>query len=225
MTAAFPEEPVHKLAKDYLLAKSAFNLAYCRFWQAEVVPCRDEIGWNLLGGLQKQVEEYCFRLKRGEVAIKQAAWEIFRLELVGEAEYSWGEAAGFVKWFQMLKRKIHHGIRHLYDFHGDSFADLVDSFPLAGRDLVDRALASHPKSQRPRREGYLAQDEIENSVREKLGLDWHRLICEGENYVEAALERACRRSYLDRVLTGRDERVCWTEEEKIALTFAGHYDE
>ena len=56
-------------------------------------------------------------------------------------------------------------------------------------------------------------------------LQWHRLICEGENYVVSALEGACYKCYLHRILTGRDEQVVWTEEEKSAVHFASHYDD
>lgn len=100
----------------------------------------------------------------------------------------------------------------------------MDSYPLAGRELVERALASHPKSERPRREGYLDEREVAIAVLEKLGLQWHKLICEGENYIVSALESACRKCYLHRILTGRDEQVAWTEDEKSAVDFAGHYD-
>ena len=62
-----------------------------------------------------------------------------------------------------------------------------------------------------------------NAVLEKLGLPWHKLICEGENYVERTLEAACREWYLHRILAG--QHIAWTEEEKDAAQFAPHYDD
>ena len=216
---------LHTLAKAHLLAKSAFNRAYCRFWQAEVKPCSDETGWKLLEIFRGEIERYHFKFKRREEGIKQAAWEIFRQELVGQTDYGFEDLVGFVKWYGALKGKISQAIGHLYEFHGDSFGDLVDSYPLAGRELVERALATHPKSDRPRREGYLDEQEVGAAVLEKLGSQWHKLICEGENYVVSALEVACRKCYLHRILTGRDEQTAWTEDEKSALNFAGRYDD
>jgi hypothetical protein len=221
-TAALDGE-LQNLAKAYLLAKSALNRAYCRFWQVEVRPCPAETGWRLLEVFRDTVGTYCFHYKRGRDGVKQAAWEIFRVEHVGEADYSHADLVGFVKWYEKLKASIEKAIAHLYDFHGDSFGDLVDSYPLGGRELAERALASHPRSERPRREGYLDEREVGDAVRDELGLQWHRLICAGANYVEVALEGACHRSFLHRVLTGRDERAGWTEEEQGALTFVGHY--
>jgi hypothetical protein len=216
---------VRKLAKAYLLAKSSFNRAYCRFWQAEVKPCSDEMGWKLLEIYRREVERSRFKLQRRDQGIKQAAWEIFRLELVGEADNSFDDVVGFVKWYGALKAKTSQAISHLYEFHGDSFGDLVDSYPLAGRELVQRALATHPKSDRPRREGFLDEREVSDAVLEKLGAQWHKLICEGENYVLSALEAACHKCYLHRMLTGREEHAAWTEAEKTAVNFANHYDD
>jgi hypothetical protein len=87
------------------------------------------------------------------------------------------------------------------------------------------AVSSHPKCDRPGRDGHLDEREVGDAVREKLGMQWHKLICERENYVVSALEAASRKCYLHRILTGRDESVAWTEDEKTAVDFACHYDD
>jgi hypothetical protein len=215
---------VPQLAKAYLLAKSAFNRAYCEFWHVGVEPCPDETGWKMLELFRNTVQKYRFRLQRKEQGIEQAAWELFRLELVGDADYQFDDAVGFVKWYEALTHKVGRAIGGLFDFHGDSFGDLIDSFPLAGRELVQRALATHPKSERPRREGFLEERELHDAVREKLGPDWHKLICAGENYVVHALQTACYKCYLHRICTGRDPRVTWSDAEQKAVDFASQYD-
>jgi diadenosine tetraphosphate (Ap4A) HIT family hydrolase len=224
VNAIVVSDQLAKLAKDHLLARSAFNRAYCRWWESEVKPCSDETGWKLLEAFCSEVEKYHFKLRRSEQSIEKAAWEIFRRELVSEADYGLEDVVGFVKWYGVLKNKISRAIGHLYEFHGDSFADLVDSYPLAGRELAERALATYPQSDRPRREGFLDEREVTDAVLEKLGSEWHKLICLGVNYVANALEVACRKCYLHRILTGVDEQVAWTEHEKAALDFVGHYD-
>jgi len=218
-------DDLQNLAKAHLLAKSAFNHAYCRFWLSEVKPCSEETGWKLLEAFRKQIEKFRFKLDYRERGIEHAAWEIFRLELVGQADYRFEDIVGFVRWYHMLKNKIEESIGHLYEFHGDSFGDLVDSYPLAGPELVERALASHPKSDRPRREGYLDEREVAEAVLEKLGVQWYGVICTGANYVKSVLEAACRKCYLHRVLTGLDEQIVWTGEERGAVDFAGHYND
>ncbi len=223
-TAEIPGE-FQKFAKAHLLAKSAFNCAYRHFWQSEVKPCSDETGWKLLEAFRKEIARFLFGPNRHEQGVKSAAWEIFRLELVGKADYSFEDIVGFVQWYQLLKDQISEAIGHMYEFHGDSFSDLVDSYPLAGPELVKRALASHPQSDRPRREGYLDEREVEEAVLEKLGSQWHNLICRGPNYVKNRLGLACRKCYLHRILTGLDEQTVWTQEERSALNFVCHYEE
>jgi hypothetical protein len=214
---------LHDLAKAYLLAKSAFNRAYVRYWEAEVQPCPDETGWKLLSAFRREVETFRFKYGRTDQGIQQAAWEILRLELVDKADYGFEDVVGFAKWYRRLKGKIDQAIGHLYDYHGDSFGDLVDSYPLAGLDLIERALATHPQSNRPRRDGYLDAKELSDVILEALGPQWHKLICNGENYIESALETACYKCFLHRILTGRDGRIAWTDEERSKAEFAGHY--
>lgn len=215
---------LHKLAKTYLLAKSAFNRAYCG-WSHMLPPCSDEVGWRLLDAFRSEVKYFVFDLKRAEGGTGDASWEVFRKTLTDESDYHFADAAGFVKWYKALTNKIARGIGHLYDYHGDTFGDLADSYPLAGRELVERALASDPKSTRPRREGYLDEDEVTSAVREKHGDPWYKLICRGENYVARKLEVASYNCYLHRILTGRGECVSWTPDEQSAVEFANHYDE
>ena len=220
-----PQPELHELAKIYLLTKSAFNRAYVRFWNEHVKACTDDVGWKLLDVLRRNVEQYYFKYGRRDRGIEDAAWELFRLELVGEADYGQEDSRGFVKWYRAIKGRIDQSISHMFDFQGDSFGDLVDSYPLAGRELVERALASNPKSDRPRREGFLDEGELRGGVLEKLGPPWHKLICEGENYVAAALEKACYKCYLIRIRTGPCEQVVWTEEEQEAVSFSSHFDD
>jgi hypothetical protein len=214
---------VWDLAKAYLLAQSTFNRAFCRFWHAEVQPCSDESGRKILGVFRNAVETFRLKSGRDELGMNHAARELFRLTLVGEADYSFDEAAEFVKWYERLKNAIGVAIAHLFEFHGDSFGDLIDAYPLAGPELVKRALASHPKSDRPRREGFLDEQELHDAVREKLGPGWYKVICRSENYVVHSLEVACYKCYVHRILTGEDERVSWTEAERSAADFAGQY--
>jgi hypothetical protein len=217
-------DELSKLAKTYLIAKGAFNRAYSQYWGSDLSPCPDDTGWKLLEAFRSSVQLFRFKLNRQERGIEQAAWELFRLQLIGEADYSFDDVAGFTKWYSALKSRIERAIAHLYEFHGDSFGDLTDAYPLAGRNLVERALASHPKSARPRREGFLDEGELRDAVRDALGEAWFAFICSGENYIANALQVACHRCYLHRIHTGRDHRVTWTEEEQSATEFAGHYD-
>lgn len=211
------------LAKDLLIARASFNRAYRR-WLDGVEPCTDESGWKVLEVLRVKVAAFCFTFGRYEQGVKSATWEIFRLQLIDRADYGFEDLIGFVKWYRMLRNRIEEAIGHLYDFHGDSFGDLIDSYPLAGQELVERALATHPKSDRPRREGYLDDREVANAVLDKRGPEWHKLICQGPNYIVNGLETAVRKYYLHRVLS-RHEQVTLTAEEVGRLDGVGLYED
>src|SRR5256885_693228 len=95
-------DEAHKLATVYLLAKSAFNRAYRRFWETQVKPCSDDMGWKLLEAFRSEIEKFRFKYGRHQRGIEQATWELFRLELVGKADYHFEDVVGFVKWYKAL---------------------------------------------------------------------------------------------------------------------------
>jgi hypothetical protein len=210
------------LAKSLLLARSAFNKAYIHHWHA-TEPCDDATGRRLLVLFREQIKKFVFDYERKDVGVEHAADEIFRRVLTGEANYTFAEACGFVRWYGKLKGRISRAVGHLFEHHGDSFGDLCDSYPLADQDLVERALASHPKSKKPRRDGFLDEKEMRDAVLEKIGLRWHKFICKGENYIESALEKAAKLCYLHRVMESK-ENVTWSEAELEAANFA-YYDD
>lgn len=209
------------LAKAFLQAKAKFNKAYIGYWHT-VEPVDDDMGFKILEVFRGAVKTYVFDYARGHTGLEQAAREVFRLVLVEEADYTFEQAVRFVRWYEQLKHRIGRAIGHLYEFRGDSFGDLVDSYPLAGRELVERALASHPRSDRPRREGFLDELEVGNAVLDKLGLQWHKFIVGGENYVASTLAKAAYRAYVSQIR--RNESVI-SEEESHGLTFADHFDD
>jgi hypothetical protein len=211
---------VRDAAKAHLLAKSAFNRAYIRFWHT-VELCDDPTGYRLLYQLREHINQYVFKYKRADVGVKNAANEFFRLVAVDGADYSMSEALGFVKWYSKTTRLIGRAIGNLFEFHGDSFGDLCDSLPLAGDAIIKRCLATNPTSGRPRREGFLEEQEIAEAVGTALDEQWRKFICAGENYVCSALEEQARKWWLYRLLTGRDDTE-WTPAEQEALSYACH---
>jgi hypothetical protein len=207
------------VARAFLLTRSRFNHAYEKFFTNELQACADGIAWTLLELFRQKVELFVFQYDHRDLGIRDAAREIFRLELVGEAAYSFEDAMGFVKWYSQLKSSIAQAIGHLYEFHDDGFSDLCDSYPLAGRELVDRALATHPTSTKPRRDGFLDEAELHEELLARRGARWQKLICRGANYVGAALEIACKHYFLHRLLVSENNLVTWTPEERKGLSF------
>jgi hypothetical protein len=205
-------EKVKARGKRLLLACGRWHNAWVSYF-ATVQPCDDEKGFAILDQFRKHVETFVFGYGRKDVGVKHAADELFRLTATGQADYTYDEALAFVVWYDQLKGRIENSIGHLFDFHGDSFGDLCDSLPLAGREIVERCLASHKKSGK-RREGFLNEDEISQAITS----DKWRNFCNGENYVEMALSTQAENWFLHTLKTGED--AGWTVEEQKILSWA-----
>lgn len=208
-------------AKTMLLAKSRFNGAWLSYWVNHVKPCDEPTFNRLLPVYRGFVDKFVFGYKRGDVGVAQAARELFRQVCTGEASWTWEEAAGFVKSYEQLKGRVGAAIAHLFEFHGDGFGDLHDSLPLAGDAVVQRCLATHPRSARPRREGFLDEAELTEAVK-ALGPQWGKLILNGENYVASSLESACMNCWLHELLVDRKGIHGWSEQEQGELSYANH---
>lgn len=151
--------------------------------------------------------------KRRGKPVEDAADEFFRLAVVNEPreeeepgrEYnsmpedpeplSYEEALGFLARYKLLKQRISVKLSPLFDWHGDGFGDLTDSFPMGGRVLIDRALKTEYVERgfdkRPvGRDGFLSESEVYGAIKDA-GEPWAAFVG-GENYVESALEEAAR---------------------------------
>ena len=213
-------------ARAYLLAKAKMDNAYLGWWVNDVNPCDDDTGYKLLEEFHKHVETFYIGYKRHDVGVKHAANELFRRTRTGESTWTYEQVAGFVKWYDRIHHQIGRGIGHLFDYHGDGFGDLCDSLPLAGKAVIERCLASHPKSNKPRRDGFLDENEIGQAVMDALGEKWHKFICNGENYVEMALSDQAKKWFLHNLAGDHIPGVePFTDEEQELLSHLDHSDD
>lgn len=96
---------------------------------------------------------------------------------------------------------------------------------MAGKTIVERCLATHPKSKKPRREGFLDEDEIAQAIEESLGERWRKLICNGENYVESTLSDQAKKWFVNNLLGDHVPGTPdWTDEEQSLLSNLDHGD-
>ena len=92
------------------------------------------------------------------------------------------EALQWMLGYQTLTHQLDKALARLYDFHGDSFGDLTDSMPLAGRAFCERALKSSAQS----REGFLNEEEVSEATK-ALPEPWRTLVND-ELYVASTLQ-------------------------------------
>jgi hypothetical protein len=205
-------------AREYLLAAAKFDRNWLSFWR-DVEPLPDDRFLELLPLLRVEVEKFRFRHKRTD-GVRDAAREFCRKAVTKENEdrYSPEDGLRFAKAYERMKGRLARALDRVVEGLGDdSYSDLCDSLPLAGESIIQRALATHPKSGRPRREGFLDHQEVEDAVRE-LGQGWHGFIWNGENYICDALKRATRHYWLYLVRTGEDG-TDWSPAEQQVLSW------
>jgi len=205
-------------ARAYLLAAARFHHDWLCYWR-DVEPMADDRFFELLGPFRAEVEKFCIQYKRTD-GVRDAAREFCRKAVTEEAEdrYSVEDTLRFAKAYEAMTKQLARALKRVVEgFGGDCYNDLCDALPLAGKGIVLRALASDPRSGRPRREGFLEHQEVAEAVRE-LGKEWHSLIWHGENYVCDALKRAARYYWLHLVRTGGDGTE-WDVEEQQVLSW------
>jgi len=226
VVAAGRRDQAVETGKALLLARAHFSKSWLAYWVNEVGPCDDDTAYRLVELFRQEVEVYFFDLKRRDVGVRHAANEMFRKWAVGQADYTWEELLGFVRWYDLVSNhKIGVAIAHLFEYHGDGFSDLCIALPLAGKRIVERCYASHLSSDKPRREGFLDPGEIAAAVEEALGDRWRKLISAGENYVESALTNQAEKWFLNRLRSARDNENGWTPEEQELLSHSHFYED
>jgi hypothetical protein len=186
---------------NYLTWRNKAQLHFRRFMQAVQPMPLNERFWQLLDHFRELVR-CCLDRKHSE-PIAAAAREFFRLALVAEPplerdQYPMEEALQWFQGYKALKCKLDKALAGLYDFHGDSFGDLIDSMPLGGRALCERAL----KSASERRDGFLNAEEVTDAI-DALPQPWSKLVSD-EIYVTLTLEES-----------GRESLVSWIQHNVI----------
>jgi hypothetical protein len=188
-----------EISKNYLEAVVNHltwqHKAQLHFWRfmrgVPPMPLNDRF-WKLLDHFRELVR-YNLDRKHGE-PIAGAAREFFRLALVTELTL---EVDGYLmedalQWFQgykSLKNKLGMALADLCEFHCDSFGDLVDSMPLGGRELCERALKTAPQC----RDGFLNEEEVSEAIR-ALPEPWCKIVSD-EIYVASTLEEKAQESW------------------------------
>jgi hypothetical protein len=168
----------------YLTWQHKTQLHFFRFMHdVQPMPLNDRF-WRLLDHFRELVKCNLDR-KQGE-PIPDAAYEFFRLALVTKPplegdEYLMEEALQWLQGYKALMHQLDKALADLYDFNRDSFGDLIDSMPLGGRELCERALKTSPRC----RAGFLSEEEVSEAIK-TLPQPWQNLVGD-EIYVASSL--------------------------------------
>jgi len=172
-------------AVNYLTWQHKAELHFLRFMHdVQPIPLNDRF-WQLLDQFRTLVR--CNLDRKEGQPIADAAREFFRLALVAKPpleadQYLMEEALQWFQGYKALTHQLDNALADLYDFQGDSFGDLIDSMPLGGRALCERAL----KTSSPCREGFLSEEEVSEAIK-ALPEPWKKLVSD-EIYVASTLQ-------------------------------------
>ena len=158
---------------------------------AQLSPLGPARFWEMIPQFNKEIERFCFGYKRTD-GIKVATHELFRKAATGESQgavserlvtqYDYNDALRFAVTYGLVKRRIQKHIRKLFDYIGDTFGDLTDSLPLAGKEFNAKK--------------FQTEEQLYAEGRQALIPNWSKLIFGGENYIESTLEDAAEEWYL-----------------------------
>jgi hypothetical protein len=172
----------------YCEAKEQFTRAFRDYFANRATELPEDRFWELQAVFQRDVCTFRFGYKRSN-GVEQAAGEFFRKPLAGDfgkaPNYSLEEAISFAKSWSGWRGRLYQPLFGVVEGRGDdAYGDLLDALPLAGRDVICKALAREFGNQRQFEASVLAgcdgNDQLAN------------LILHGENYVAMALADAAQ---------------------------------
>lgn len=174
-------------------AKQAYEAAFRAYFVDEVTLLSDDRFWEMQKVLAWEVVR--FQPGHGRTSgIEMATAEVFRKPLAedyrclgGDGEvppYSLDEAVQFAKGCDGLKQRLYQPLFEVVeDRSDDGYSDLLDALPLAGRELIEQALAREFANHR----------QFERAIKQACPDDWlSELILRGENYIGMRLYDAAK---------------------------------
>ena len=171
-------------------ALAAYETAFREYFDNQVAELPAERFWALQSVLCHEVLRFHFGYGRSN-GIEQAAEEFFRKPAARDyrdsLEYTLEEAIQFAKTWREWRQRLYGPLFDVVQNRGDdAYGDLLDALPLAGREVVEEAMAGE----------FANEPQLEAAV--LVGCDGNqrlvKLILHGENYIGMFLaEAACQR--------------------------------
>ncbi len=172
-------------AKQLREARHGWTGAFHDYFE-QVEPLSEDRFWALMDPFRKEVLHCVFGCSGRR--LKDGAHEFFRAAHTKEANYTFNEAVQFAKGYRALSKSLYQPLFDIVKNRGDdAYGDLLDSLPLAGRKVCEKALASQ----------YIDNADFEAKVAQVVKHREHvpagdykqfaEFILHGENYVATAL--------------------------------------
>lgn len=188
MSKSTPRVEAMRAAIKVNEAESAFREAFKELWQTiPRMPLDGGQFWCIMSDFRR-IYGRSLSLCGPRGASEHACDEFVRQSVNEERRHrTLGDCMKFTRQWDLLTDKMYQPLFNVIKSkNDDSYGDFLDAFPLAGKEVIDRALTTGNK-------GF----EVESDITDALSKDNHRkIIWEGENYFRMNLEDACRKFYL-----------------------------
>lgn len=161
-----------------LRGNHAYRGAFIRY-MASLEPLPLDRFWDLLERVKVEIHQYRYGYKRSN-GVEQGADEFFRKALVGDGDYTMEECYRFTATYEQVVSRLSKRLGKLFEYCGDSFGDLIDSLPLAGREFCEQK--------------FYSEEHLHDQIAH-LPAPWNKFVG-GEHYVEMSLEHCAKRRML-----------------------------
>lgn len=158
--------------------KSRWNKQFRAFFEAQKPLSADRF-WELLPLFRSEiVHQYQFN-------VKNAAYEFFRKPACDAVSYTLDEALRFAVTYRQMSEALYTPLFDVITDRGDdSYGDLLDAMPLAGRVIYEKCLSKY----------YGNNVAIESAIGDEIP-KLARFIMRGENYIRSTLNDAAAERY------------------------------
>ena len=162
-------------------SKLAYSNAFDEFYDL-LDPLEPDKFWAIIAPFRIEIINYL------SAGVEHAAWEIFRKVLRNKSAYSVEDLIQFSKTYYGIKATTSEALYEgRMDKGGDGLDDLIDSLPLAGREVHEKAAKGF----------YGTIEALEEAVLEAvIGEEkLMKFICHGENYIAMKLKEAAQKAF------------------------------
>jgi hypothetical protein len=181
----------YETAKQLTRLKYQFHEEWAHYY-ISLEPLNPERFWTLLVNFQKEVQTYRIQYARTD-GVPAAANEFFRKTITHESTspkvpnpYTYEEALHFARTWGLVSQDLDRRYGKLITGYGDdSYEDLRDALPLAGKQICENTYANF--------------QELQGTI-QGLGPHFAQIILHGENYFRMSLDEAAKKWYLHTVV-------------------------
>ena len=195
---------VTQAARAFCRARRTYHTQFRDYFQCQVQTLNTDRFWQLQSVFAYEVYNSRFGYDRTN-GVEQAAGEFFRKPSAGHFAaygrrdvpvYTLDEAVRFARTWRHITNQLYQPLFDVVSDRGDdAYGDLLDSLPLAGRDIVGRALRAGGRNSTGLSGNAQLEQAVTQACIEQDRCEFAELILHGENYISMHLAEAAQKYF------------------------------